>query len=440
MSEEPISNDSSEIIAQALEEMKKELGAKFNLQQINLAELERRTGVSRAKLRKLQKSEFIPQPHGNQGKLHKVTVLTGYTGVVDTFLMNSVTNSSVILDRLRDLGYNGGRSQLKLYISQHKDLVPAKRQAVDPQGNRGFRYETGPGEIFQMDWGFTQVESYDGKTYQAACFVMVCHHCGERYVEFFPNAKQENLFIGMLHGFAYMGIPGYVMTDNMKSVVIGRDPAGKPLWQHDYEAFMKAVGFQTKLCKPRHPFTKGAVERLVRFVKENFMAGRVFSNVTDLNCEALNWCNLQNGRYQKVRDGIPSEIHFRECVMVARPLVMTPEIFAFLCPARRISFDGFVTFEGRRFGVPLSYGKRICRVCRDGFHLHIYSDDLSKVLVTHDVTWKKRDTYCKDQYIRVQPEELPTTAVKTVILQKEPPKHLTVFDKFNFDRGGDFDE
>lgn len=49
---------------------------------------------------------------------------------------------------------------------------------------------------------------------------MVCHHCGQRYVEFFPNAKQENLFIGMIHSFRYMGIPKYVLTDNMKSVVL----------------------------------------------------------------------------------------------------------------------------------------------------------------------------------------------------------------------------
>ena len=55
-----------------------------------------------------------------------------------------------------------------------------------------------------MDWGFTRVLDYDGTEYNAACFAMVCHHCGQRYVEFFPNAKQENLFIGMIHAFVYM--------------------------------------------------------------------------------------------------------------------------------------------------------------------------------------------------------------------------------------------
>lgn len=97
-----------------------------------------------------------------------------------------------------------------------------------------------------------------------------------------------------------------VLTDNMKSVVLHRDLEGHPVWQKDYEAFMKALGFETKLCKPRHPFTKGKVERLVRFVKDNFLAGRVFYHVTDLNWQALEWCNRQNGTYHRAVEGYPA--------------------------------------------------------------------------------------------------------------------------------------
>ena len=138
-----------------------------------------------------------------------------------------------------------------------------------------------------MDWGFVDVEQGVDVKHRAACFAMICHHCGKRFVEFFPNAKQENLFIGMIHAFQRLGIPKYVLTDNMKSVVTGRDSEGNPVWNNEYADFMKAVGFETKLCKPRHPFTKGAVERLVKFVKDNFMAGRVFGSITDLNYEAM---------------------------------------------------------------------------------------------------------------------------------------------------------
>ena len=433
------SNDSASILTQALEEMKMEQGENFSLDKINLAELERRTGIPRGRLRGLQKNGFKEKPHGLLGRKSDHTVLTGYTGILDNLLRKGVYNSSVALEKLKEFGYSGSQTQIKVYLNGHKALLPPKRQTVSPQGNRGRRYTSGPGEAYQMDWGFVNTECVDGSEFQVACFAMICHHCGERYVEFFSNARQESLFIGMIHAFQYMGIPERVLTDNMKSVVLHRDEEGRPVWHPDYEAFMKAVGFETRLCKPRHPFTKGAVERLVRFVKENFIAGRMFYNLTDLNEAALEWCNRQNSAHHKAVDCVPAEEHHSACARVARELDETPDVALYLCPLRSISFDGFVCYEGRRFGVPYWYTEHKCRVMREGATLYIYDLDLSRLLAKHPVTWSKRDAFCKDQYYEHQPVEIPSVPVKAVIQQAEPPKHNSGFSKFHFDEDGDED-
>lgn len=399
-------------IAQAIEEMKAEQGKNFSLERINLAELERRTGVSRARLRRLKANNFQAKPHASKGKRPKSTVLSGYSSVLDALLTQGIANSSVLLQRLQAEGYTGSLTTVKRYIQSHRSLIPAKRQTVAPQGSRGSRYTTAPGEAYQMDWGFTKVADYTGNEFQAACFAMICHHCGQRYIEFFPNAKQENLFIGMIHAFRYMGVPRYVLTDNMKSVVIRRDFSGFPIWQKDYEAFMGTVGFQTKLCKPRHPFTKGKVERLVRFVKENFLIGRVFWNVTDLNRAAS---------LSQLEDSLSLRFY--------------------LAPERKISFDGFINYEGRRFGVPYSYRGSTARIAREDDMIYIYSADARNLLATYEVTWSKRDRFCKDQYLDVrQPEELPTAPVRTTMTMLEEPKHDLTFDKFDFDKGVVWDD
>ena len=434
-------NGLQEMVTQAIDQMKADYGEKFDIQHINLAELGRRTNLPRHVLRKLKKNGFVVKPHGNTGRKAEVTVMSGYIGVVDDLLKKRVTNSEVIYDRIKELGYTGGKSSLKYYIAAHESLIPAERQAVSPQGNRGRRYETGPGESYQMDWGFVNVTTRDGSdTFRVACFVMICHHCGERYIEFFPDAKQEHLLIGMIHAFIYMGIPESVLTDNMKSVTTGRDPDGNPIWQADYEEFMNVIGFKTKLCKVAHPFTKGKVERLVRFVKENFMAGRVFSNVTDLNYEALKWCNSQNGKYHRAVDCVPHEKHLAECQKTAGTLTMTHDVLKYLCPLRKISFDGFVNYEGRRYGVPYWYTKKLCRVRRDAFTLYIYDDELSKELVQHNVTWSRKDSFCKDQYAVNQPEEYPSVPVKTTVTQLEEPEPSSAFEKFNFAKAVSWDE
>lgn len=428
-------NDLTDIIAQALNEIKSELGDRFYLDKINLAELQRRTGISRAKLRRLKENGFVVLPHALIGRKAETTILSGYTGIIDALLRKGVKNSNVIFERLQENGYSGGKTSVKTYIREHQHLLPAKRQMVAPQGNRGRRYETSPGECYQMDWGFVSVETASGETYKIACFAMICHACGKRYVEFFPNAKQENLFIGMIHAFLHMGVPQKILTDNMKSVVLHRDVEGHPIWQKDYELFMGNIGFETRLCKPRHPFTKGAVERLVRYVKDNFIAGRVFTEITDLNYQAAKWCDRVDGTYHRAVDCVPSDKHAALCMKRAGVLEDTPELAFYLCPERIISFDGFVSYEGRRFGVPYWYSGKTCRVRRDGYILEIYAEDMSRLLTTHDVTWGRRDSWCRDQYASVQPEEEPSMPVKVKIRQVETPESDNGFDRFNFEEG-----
>ena len=420
-------NDLQEIIDKAVADMMEETG------RVNLAELCRTAGITRAKARKLKEDGFKLKPHGNLGKAREGGVLSGFTGVLDGLLREGVTNSSVCFDKLRAAGYAGGLTTVKNYIKEHEDLVPAKRKlAVEPQGGRGQRFQTKPGEAYQMDWGFANVEDWAGETYKIACFAMVCHHCGTFYVEFFPNARQENLLIGMVHAFMIMGVPEAVLTDNMKSVVVRRDADGRPVWQKDYEAFMECVGFRTRLCRPRHPFTKGKVERVVRFVKDNFLAGRSFSDISQLNADALSWCVAQAGRYRRALGIVPSEEHSSQCLRACRALEMDDSVAAYLCPRRRVSFDGFVCYEGRRFGVPYWYPGKFCRVSRDGSVLHVYSDDLSRELAAHPVTWSRKDSFCDDQYADLQPCELPSAPVTTTVSRLEPPKG-GVLGKFDFE-------
>lgn len=414
-------NDLQQIIDNAIAEMSAEAGRELEPDEVNLAELGRRTGITRSRLRTLKSKGFRAAPHGRTGIRSEVTVMSGHEDVVDGLLRSGVTNSSVCLDRLREHGYAGSLSTVKSYIASHMDLVPAKRQTAAPRGSRGQRYSTAPGEAYQMDWGFVRLEDCRGDEFRIACFAMICHHCGTCYVEFFPNARQENLLIGMVHAFVAMGVPDTVLTDNMASVVTRRDMEGRPVWNLEYAAFMDCIGFRTRLCKPRHPFTKGKVERLVQFVKSNFCAGRAFEDITRLNREALSWCAEQSSRYRRALALVPAEEHLGRCLPACRAVELSGEVALYLCPQRRISFDGFVCYEGRRYGVPYWYQKRACRVNREGGWLHVYSDDLSRELCCHPVTWSRADAFCDDQFAADAPAELPTAPVAATMRLAEPP-------------------
>lgn len=68
-------------VATAIEQMMAEQGDTFSQEKINLAELERRTGISRAKLRRMKKHSFEDTAHAIKGRKAATTLLSGYTGM-----------------------------------------------------------------------------------------------------------------------------------------------------------------------------------------------------------------------------------------------------------------------------------------------------------------------------------------------------------------------
>lgn len=71
--------------------MMAEQGDKFSLEKINLADLGRRTGISRAKLRRMKVHDFEDVQHALKGRKATTTLLSGYesSGVEQALLSDS---------------------------------------------------------------------------------------------------------------------------------------------------------------------------------------------------------------------------------------------------------------------------------------------------------------------------------------------------------------
>src|SRR5262249_20470342 len=105
------------------------------------------------------------------------------------------------------------------------------------------------------------------------------------YIEFTTSMKLPVLIACHLRAFAYWGgWPASLLLDNMKQVKLGR---GR--WNPLFIDFAGHYGIAVKTHQVRRPRTKGKVERMVDYVKDNFLNGRSFVDVDDLNAQGLNW-------------------------------------------------------------------------------------------------------------------------------------------------------
>ncbi len=84
------------------------------------------------------------------------------------------------------------------------------------------------------------------------------------------------------------GVPGEVLYDRMKTIVIG-ETAGSIVYNRALIDFARHYGFQPKACRPYRAKTKGKVERPYRYIREDFFLARSFRNLDDLNAQLQHW-------------------------------------------------------------------------------------------------------------------------------------------------------
>ena len=213
-----------------------------------------------------------------------------------------------------------------------------------------------------------------------------------------------------------------------------RDLDGRPVRQRDHAELMGCAGFRARPREPRRPLAKGKVERLIRFVRGNLLAGRDFADITAPDEDAALWCAEQAGRRRRAVACVPAEEHEAACRASARELEVTERAAPWPCPRRGMTLDGLAGYEGRGLGVPRWYERRDCRVSREGRYPRIYGDDLSRELVAHAAAWDRRDSWCEGRRADAQPEGLPGQPVTTSIAQVELSPGKPAFARSGFGR------
>src|SRR6266849_2619747 len=180
---------------------------------------------------------------------------------------------------IRDRGYSGSVVQLRRSVAR---LRPHNREPF-------LQLHAFAGEQAQVDWahfGHVMV----GRARRAlSCFVATLSYSRALYLEFFFDQTMENFLRGHVHAFPdWSGAPRVLLYDNLRSAVLERrrdqihfSPRLLELAAHYH--------FVPRPCQVRAGNQKGRVERAIRYVRDSFWAGRIFTTLAECNRQALVW-------------------------------------------------------------------------------------------------------------------------------------------------------
>ena len=349
----------------------------------SIREITRETGHSRNTIRKYLRADGMPEPRSRKKRVSK---LDPFKSLLDQYLEKGIFNCEVLLRLLKERGYTGGITIIKDYVKPRRP--PKHAPAVQ-------RYETKAGYQAQVDWKICEYIDLNGEVRKIPVFAMVLGYSRAMYIEFTKRCDIHSFLRCLMNGLEYFGgVPKTMLTDQMKTVILGMGDDRKPRWHPLFEDFAAAIGLIPKVCRVRRPQTKGKVERSVQFIEQNFMPGRSFTDLGDLNRQARQWCDEQNRRIH----GTTGERPIDRLAQEKLGMLPSPERWAkYRFEPRKVSRDGFVSYDGVRYGVPWRYSGREVKVREINGFVEIYCE--KQLIARHEKQYRSRTlVMCEDQY------------------------------------------
>ena len=302
-------------------------------QGLSQREIAKRTGHARNTVAKLLEQK-APTPFV---KPKRASALDPYKPYLTARWQEYGLSAPRLLQEIQPQGYGGCLNLVQRFLKTLRDQHKAVKKAT-------LRFETPPGQQAQADWA--HVGEAEGVKFYA--FVLVLGFSRTLYIEFTKSMDIPTLLRCQQNAFeAIGGVPQCILYDNMAQV---RLPSGQ---FHPYFAdFAAHFGFTIKTHRPYRPRTKGKVERMVDYLKDNFLNGRTFAGYEDLCQQGRLWCEQANQRHHATTGERPLDLLLRENLP---PLDPTRPYFLAKRYDRTVDAEGRVRVEKTRYSVPPTY-------------------------------------------------------------------------------------
>jgi transposase len=307
-------------------------------QGLSKREIARQTGLSRNTVAKLLRQP-APEPFHKPARASSLDAFKPYLSERwDKYRLRAPR----LMEEIQAQGYSGCINLVQRYLKTLRDTEVVKQRAT-------VRFETAPGQQAQADWAHVGEDEF-GKIY---AFVTVLSFSRMLYVQFTRSMQTQELIRCHQGAFEYFGgVPACVLFDNQAQVRLSSGDWNALFWD-----FSAHFGFTPRTHRPYRPRTKGKVERMVDYLKDNFLLGRAFAGFDDLAAQGRLWLEQANSRVHATTGERPRDLLAREKLAplsLVRPYVLARR------QERRVDAEGYVHAASARYSVPPSYvGKRV---------------------------------------------------------------------------------
>ena len=312
-------------------------------------------------------------------------MLDPFRALIKKLVLEDELTAVRVLEEIRAVGYAHGYTILKVYI---RSFRPTSRRRFHE------RFETAPGKQAQVDLSPYTVLLGATPT-KVVCFSMVFGFSRWQFLHFLLHADVHS--VTHCHVMAFEeagGVPHEILYDRMKQVVLESFKEGV-LFHPLFEALVVRYGYTAIPLAPGYCEGKGKVEEPFQPVEGNFLPGRVFHDLDDLNAQAKTWRDKKDEREHRTTHEQPAERFDQE-----RPLLLPlpPERFdAAIVEAREVGDDYCIAWETNRYSFPptLTETSVWVRVLMGTLQIMVGRDGKDRVVAEHRLRDTKHQRYVR---------------------------------------------
>ncbi len=147
------------------------------------------------------------------------------------------------------------------------------------------------------------------------------------------------------------GLPREIVYDQDRLFLVSEN-LGDIILTGEFRPYVKERGFKTWFCRKADPESKGKVENVVKYVKQNFLYNRPFRDLETLNDEAIDWLfrtanALPHGTTKKIpREEYDTE---RDFLTPWQPLIPQQADY----PLHAVRKDNTISWKSNLYSLPL---------------------------------------------------------------------------------------
>jgi len=278
--------------------------------------------------------------------------------------------------------YEKLQEELKLHCSYIN--ICKYMQKHFPKSVEAFGVQLPPsGEEAELDFGFLgKLPGPNGKVVKTWGLAVVLAYSRVGYYAICYDQTLPTLVTQLKNAFAYFGgVPKKLKVDNMKTAVV-KNQRYELEFNEDFLTFAQHYNTVVVPCTPYSPEQKGKVESGIKYLQQNFISGREFTDDRDIAAQLKNW--MVNTANQRVH-GTTKKVPWVELLETERkalqPLPME-EYSLFERCIRKVGLNCHIHFENNYYSVPYQHVNRevtvrfnthLVRIILDGEQLTLHT-------------------------------------------------------------------